>query len=48
METPERPKMMMHGELVDIPDDAYEAWVANGCPTEPPRRIAEEESNASN
>lgn len=47
MEIPERPKMLMHGELVDIPDDAYKAWIANGCPTEPPIKELKEELNAN-
>lgn len=37
MEIPARPQKLWEGQLVDIDDDAYEAWVANGCPTEPPK-----------
>lgn len=36
METPARPQKIDEGQLVDIDDEAYEAWVARGCPTEPP------------
>lgn len=38
MNTPEIPKMIMHGELVDVPEDAFSAWLENGCPdgTKPP------------
>lgn len=45
MDTPARPQKLWEGQLVDIDDDAYEAWVANGCPTEPPAKpvIAVEE-----
>lgn len=39
---PPRPQRLWEGKLVDIDDEAYEAWVANGCPTGP----VEEETNA--
>lgn len=32
---PERPTYLMHGEIVPVPDDVYEAWLEAGAPTEP-------------
>lgn len=45
MDTPAKPQRVWEGQLVDIDDDAYEAWVANGCPTQLPPSVVEDKTD---
>lgn len=42
---PERPTYVMHGQIVPVPDDVYEAWLAAGAPTTLPQPEATDDAD---